>query len=387
MGTAHVSEKSINEVNRIIEETRPDIVAVELCPGRYQALMGEAVQEIAIKDILKSGKLYFYLAQWLLAYVQKKIGANVGVEPGAEMMSAIEKAREIDADVALVDRDIQVTLQRFWSQMKLREKLRMFTAIVSAIGSVGDEMDVDLDTITDEDIVSQLIDELRSFSPRAAHVLVDERDAYIANNLLNMPPDKRIVAVVGAGHRKGVQKYLDNPQLIPPMEGMEHAPRKRRIGFMKIFSVLLVAFILFMFLMIILSGVPLNLILLAFGFWILINGTLSAAGAAIARGHPLSIATAFCVAWLTSLNPMIAAGWFAGLVEAWVRNPTTGDAKRLLEVESVDDLLSNNMFRILLVAALANLGSMIGTFLGAYVVLDVTGLQLGNILTGIFTRI
>ena len=144
---------------------------------------------------------------------------------------------------------------------------------------------------------------------------------------------------------------------------------------MKLFGVAVVAIALGTFALLILSGVSLESLAIAFAWWFIINGVLSAAGAALARGHPYSVLTAFSVAWLTSLNPMMAAGWFAGLVEAKYRKPTTDDFKELVEIETTEDMMQNNLFRVVLVAALANLGSMAGTFLGVYVMIKVTGIN------------
>jgi len=129
------------------------------------------------------------------------------------------------------------------------------------------------------------------------------------------------------------------------------------------------------FALLIMSGTSLKLLLIAFGWWFIINGVLSAAGAILARGHPYSVLTAFSVAWLTSLNPMMGAGWFAGLMEAKQRNPTTEDFKMLMEVESTGEMMNNGLFRVILVAAFANIGSMIGTFLGVYVMMQVAGID------------
>ncbi|HNR58288.1 MAG TPA: TraB/GumN family protein, partial [Methanothrix sp.] len=217
VGTAHVSEKSVQEVRRAIEELRPDVVAVELCQGRYRALTGqEDTGELEIKEILKGGKLYLLLVQWFLAYVQKKIGSDLGVKPGSEMIAAIEAAEAAGARVALVDRDIAVTIQRFWSSMSFLEKAKLVLSMIPAAFGKGEE--IDIDKVTEEDVVSAIIEEFRAVSPRAASVLIDERDAYIARNLIRLGRTGRVLAVVGAGHREGIARYLDHPERIPPME-------------------------------------------------------------------------------------------------------------------------------------------------------------------------
>lgn len=377
VGTAHVSEKSVNEVISTIEREKPDIVAVELCKGRYDSLKGEVKDsEIPIKDILSGGKIYYFLVHLLLAYVQKKIGDEMGVQPGAEMISAIDAAEANGAKIALVDRDIQLTLQRFWSKMGFFEKLNIVVTLIASALGIGSSKNIDIDNITNQDVVTMLTDELRDVSPNAAAVLIDERDAYIAGNLIRAASggNKKIVAVLGAGHKTGVEKYLRDPKSIPPMSSLTELPQKR-FNFMKIIGIGIVALAIATFILLILSGTPIELLLLAFGWWFIINGILSSIGAALAKGHPYSVITAFLVAWLTSLNPMMAAGWFAGLMEAKQRNPTTADLKEVVKLESFKELQNNNFFRVIMVAAFANIGSTIGTFIGVYVMVQVTGID------------
>jgi len=159
-------------------------VAVELCPARYKALTGQEEEtEIKISELLSGGKLYFFLVQWFLAYIQKKIGDELGVKPGSEMLAAIETAKRTGARVALVDRDVGITIQRFWSAMGFLDKVRLIGSLIPSALGWGKE-EIDIDTITQEDIVSQMISEFRKISPAAANVLVDERDAYLARNLV-----------------------------------------------------------------------------------------------------------------------------------------------------------------------------------------------------------
>jgi pheromone shutdown-related protein TraB len=381
VGTAHVSEKSVQEVRRAIEELRPDVVAVELCQGRYRALTGqEDTGELEIKEILKGGKLYLLLVQWFLAYVQKKIGSDLGVKPGSEMIAAIEAAEAAGARVALVDRDIAVTIQRFWSSMSFLEKAKLVLSMIPAAFGKGEE--IDIDKVTEEDVVSAIIDEFREVSPRAAQVLIDERDAYIARNLLRLGRTGRVLAVVGAGHREGIKRYLDHPEKIPPMEEMAR-PARKRVSAPKLFGGLLMLLVLVTIAAVLIAGIDSYKIVSALKIWFLVNGALSAAGVVLARGHPLSALTAFLIAWLTSLNPLMAAGWFAGIVEAWKRKPTMADTKKLAEAETFKELMAIPLFRVILVAALANVGSMAGTILGAYLILRMSGVSPEDLVGGI----
>ena len=389
IGTAHVSEKSVDDVKNTIRNLKPDIVAVELCLGRYNALKGNVKEtQLPVKEILSEGKIYYYLIHWLLAYMQKKIGEDMGVKPGAEMLSAIEEAEASGAQIALIDRDIQITLQRFWSKMSFVEKIRMLGSLITGLIGMGKGEDIDLESITEQDVVTTLVGELRTFAPTAAEVLIDERDAYLAGNILRASAggNKTIVAVVGAGHKPGILNYLKNPKSIPPLSSLTQIPKKRfSVG--KIVSFGIVGLAIAVFALLLLSGTSLKLLLIAFAWWFIINGVLSAAGALLAGGHPYSVLTAFSVAWLTSLNPMIAAGWFAGLMEAKQRNPTTEDIKALAGIENFRDMFKNKFMRVLLVASFANIGSVIGTFLGAWVVIQVAGVDPREIILSGFSAL
>jgi len=362
IGTAHVSDRSIAEVREALERERPSIVAVELDVARYNALKGKPeVKELPLKEILGQGRFYYFLLHWLLAYVQRKIGSEIGIKPGAEMLAAIDKAEEIGAKVALVDRDIQITFQRFWSKMSFFEKARLFLSLLLASLGLGVK-EIDIDRITEEDAVTQLLNELRQFSPGAARVLIDERDAYIAGNLLMLAREGKVVAVVGAGHRAGIQNLLDNPDKIPPLESLVTLPKKS-LSLMKIGSAAILLMFLSLFLLFAISGIPISTLLTALLYLFVTQGILSALGVLIARGHPFSAATAFGLAWFGFLHPFLAIGWLAGLVEAYLRPPSTQDFKTIMEAESFSQLMGNRLFRVVLVAGLANLGSMIGTFI------------------------
>ena len=373
IGTAHVSEKSVQEVTKAIEETKPDIVAVELCPARYKALTGQEEEtEIKISELLSGGRLYFFLVQWFLAYIQKKIGDEMGVKPGSEMLAAIEAAKRAGARVALVDRDVGITIQRFWSAMGFLDKVKLIGSLIPAAFGWGKE-EIDIDTITEEDIVSQMISEFRKISPAAANVLLDERDAFIARNLVSLSKQGRVLAVVGAGHREGIARHLAHPEDIPALEGLNEKPAKK-ITFAKIFGVVVSLLILATIGLVLVKAQSSQSVLLAFAIWFIVTGGLSALGVVLARGHPLSALTALMVAWMTTLNPFVAAGWFAGMVEAWKLKPTVADLKRLAQANSFEQMMQNRLFKVILVASLANLGAMAGTFIGIYIIWQRLGL-------------
>ena len=414
VGTGHILEKSVKEVEEVIDREEPDVIAVELCEGRFRALKGD-MEDFSIKDVISGGSPFLLLTHWLLAYVQRKMGAELGIEPGADMMAAIKKAEERGCEIALIDRPIQVTMQRFWSAMKFTEKIKMIFSIIFAVGSMRGTKDageegigagigiekgkgkgknyINLDRITDDDVVTQLMEELREFSPGAATALLDERDAYIAGSLrelehhaISKEGGRKIVAVVGAGHVAGIKKLLEHPESIPPKDELCSVPKKRRFGISikNLLGVGLGAALLIILLAIFFSDtISLQDLLRVLPYWIVINGVLSATGVVIARGHPLSALTAFSVAWLTSLNPFLAAGWFAGWTEAHFREPTVEDAKSMLDVESLRELMRNRLFKVILVMALANIGSIAGTFIGIGVVGHELGVNIPDIWEGL----
>lgn len=360
VGTAHVSAESVDEVRREIDEFAPDIVAVELDQNRYHALKYGA-EEPEIADILKSGNLSMFLLQWGLVYVQKKIGMDVGVEPGAEMKAACEAAEERGIRVGLVDRDIRITLNRFLSLMTLREKLRMGWALVASVlhfGGGGEELDIE--ALKQQDVIDMALDEFRRFSPNGARALIDERDAYLAHQLVGLSRTyERVLAVVGAGHIAGIRRYLADPASLPPLEELTRTVKP--FPWMRVIEVVVGAVFVGILVLIAFSGVGAGVLLWALLYWVLLHGVLTAVFTLLAGGHPLSALTGFAVSWLTAIHPLLAAGWFSAIVEAKIRKPRKGDVKRLLEAANFAEMRQNPLFRVVFVAALANVGSTLGT--------------------------
>jgi len=364
IGTAHISQDSVDEVKKAIEEFKPDIVAVELCKRRYDAITKKDKWEnTPVTNLLKSNQAYLMLAQTFLSSIQRKLGKEYGVEPGSEMIAAMDEAKKHKVDVALVDRDITITLKRAWKKMGIREKFRLSWEFLKAmIGFDEEELEeLDLKELMNQDMISALMEEFGEIAPSVTTVLIHERDKYIAKKILDESKKGKILAVVGAGHLKGIQKHLEEKKIDVDLKELEFVPKKRfsilkAIGYAipVIFAALMVYIFFF-------GGWEKTLQALA--WWFLINGTLSAVGTMIARAHPLTWLTAFVAAPITSLNPAIAAGWVAGYVEAKLRTPVVKDFKELSKLESLRDFWNNKVIRLLMVVALANVGSMIGTFI------------------------
>jgi len=375
VGTAHIAEESVKEVSETIERIKPDVVAVELCKRRYDGLtQKDKWENTSVAELLKSNNAYFFLAQTFLAAIQRQLGKEYGVEPGSEMLTAIREAEKRDIPVALVDRDIAVTLKRAWRKMGFREKTRLLWEFLKVLVGFDEEeqKELDLKELMDQDIISAMMEELKDIAPSATEVLIEERDAYIAKKIKEESRKGRVVAVVGAGHLKGIKKHLENPDFNVDLEKLEELPKKRvslvkTIGYLiPVLFALLIGYALFT------KGA--NLAGTMFLYWFLINGICSAIGAAIAGGHPFSIITAFFAAPITSLNPAIAAGWVAGYVEAKIRTPVVKDFQELRNLETFKDFWHNRVVRLLLVVALANVGSMIGTIIALPYITSLLGL-------------
>ncbi|HTX60847.1 MAG TPA: TraB/GumN family protein [Methanobacterium sp.] len=362
IGTAHVSQKSIEEVKETIREMKPDVVAVELDLNRYQNLKNEASgqqteKEFNIREIIKSDQLTMFLVSGFLSYMQKKIGEDVGVKPGSEMMAAVEAAEEVGAKVALIDRDIQLTLKRALNQMSFWEKAKFAYGLLASLFTSDEDLE-DIEKIKEGDTLAEVMEYFQDMSPKAYHVLVDERDAYMARMLLDIP-EGQVVAVVGAGHKNGIKEYMDHPDKIPPISELVRI-EKSRISITKVLVFAIPAVFVVIFLLAFINGVNINSSILNF---VLLTGGLGCVGSLVAGSKVYSALTALLVAPVTAIHPLLAAGWFAGIVEAKLRKVSVEDMAELPKCDGFRDLWKNKLFRVLLVVVGANIGTSIGTFI------------------------
>ena len=364
LGTAHVSTASVEAVREQISSFKPDLVAVELCESRHQALTSNRrLDKEGLLKVVKEGKAPLVLLQSLLAAEQRKMGLDEGQQPGAELLAAVQEAEAAELEVALIDRDIQTTLRRAWKKMRFFEKVKILWSLL------GDDEDEDAPEVSelleDQDLLSSLMEELRTFSPGAGTVLIDERDAFLAGKISQLDRSgKKILAVVGAGHLKGIEKHLSSESVVTEdtLSELNQLPKRGR--FSKSIPWLIPAFVMSLMTYFIATGEQVNLIEM-FTVWTAANAVFAALGCALARGHPLAILTAAAASPITSLNPTLAAGWFAGYVQLKIKEPTAEDLQQFLKLESLGSFWSNKAGRVLMVTSLSNLGSMAGAWFAA----------------------
>lgn len=362
IGTAHVSENSVNEVKDAIYEQQPEVVAIELDRGRYTRLKQEmaGIEEdntISVSQIIKENKVGLFFVTTLLSYFQSKVGDDVDVRPGAEMVGAIEACEDLQIPIALIDRDITITLQRALNKMGFMEKAKfMFGLIASALG-FGDEEDVDIEELKNPDNLDDLMEMFKDEAPSVYETLVHERDAYLAGRLMQIPQD-RVIAVVGAGHRPGIEKYLDNPETLPPLHELEQIETKKGIPWVKILLAMIPILFVVIFFLAFISGINITGNIYEF---IVISMLMGFIGSILSGSKIQSAIVGGVVAPLTIIHPLLAAGWFSGLTEAKFRKVRQSDIKNLAKIESLRDLWNNNIFRILLVVIGTNLGVSIAT--------------------------
>jgi len=357
IGTAHVSRESADLVGQVIEEEKPDTVCVELCQSRYQSITQKnRWQNSDLIKVIKEKKTFLLLSNLMLAYFQKKIGQKLGIKPGEEIMRAIQAAEVVGAPIHLADRDIRTTLARTWHLMGLWTKIKLLTQFLSSVGKLGDIKEEDIEKMKRKDVLETLLSEIGESFPEIRRILIDERDQYLAHKIRNAP-GKRIVAVVGAGHVPGVQRYWEKPVDTDMLDQMP--PKGKLSGFLKWgIPALIMGLVILGFFT---SGASTGIHMLK--WWILANAILAGLGATIALGHPLTVLSAIIASPLTSLNPMMAAGWVSGLVETFLRKPKVRDFENLpKDISSLKGFWRNKITRILLVVAFTNIGSSLGTF-------------------------
>lgn len=357
VGTAHVSQQSVDLVEKTVAEEQPDTVCVELCASRFQNLrQKESWQEMDIIKVIKEKKASLLLFNLILAAFQKRIAAKLNIKPGQEMIQAIASAESIGAHIHLADRDVRTTLSRTMRQMSLWTRLKLIFQLVLSMGEMEEIQSDEVERLKQQDVLETVLAEVGQSMPSLRRTLIDERDQYLAAKIRSAP-GKKIVAVVGAGHVPGIQRNWDQPVDLAELD--TQPPPKKISRVIKWAIPLLIIGLLFYGFFVGGARAGTDMVI----WWIAANGILAGLGALVALGHPLTIFSSVIAAPLTSLNPMIAAGWVSGLVEAFSRKPKVRDLEHLQEdILTFKGFWRNKVTRILLVVAFTNLGSVIGTF-------------------------
>lgn len=364
VGTAHVSKESVDEVEAVIASESPDTVCVELDEARWRSMnASDAWANTDIVRIIKDGKAFLLLANLALSAFQRRMGADAGVKPGEEMVAAIHAAEAAGIPFQFCDRDVQTTLRRAWARSNFWNKAKLLAQLIGAAFSNEKPDAAEIERLKVRSELDEMMGELAQYLPSVKEVLIDERDRYIASKIW-AATGNRIVAVIGAGHAGGVEAWLGrlaagaattdvaDLELIPPPGLLA-----RSAGWL--IPALIVGLIVLGFFT---SGAEASLRLLL--RWVLLNGTLAAIGSALCLANPLTIVVSFIAAPVATLNPLVAVGFFAALVEAWLRKPLVSDFQSLAtDVSTLRGFYRNKVTHILLVFFLSSLGGALGNFI------------------------
>ena len=368
VGTAHVSSKSVETVKAQILKYRPDVVAVELCDSRLSNLREpETLDSEDLLKIIKEGKSAMILLQSALAVQQRKMGLSTGEKPGAELLAAVEGAEESQIPYEMIDRDVVVTLKRAWHKMGIMEKWRVVNTLI--FDDNEEEVPIE-EVLEDSDMMSKLMEEARTVAPNAGGVLIDERDTFLAGRIQQIRSRGKVLAVVGAGHLEGIIENLNLPEdeLTSKLPTLSLEPPKRIWP-----KILLASIPLFLFGA--LGYMALNgeiaQIRQTAVTWLILNAVLAGIGVILARGHPLSALVGALASPITSLNPTLAAGWFAGYTQFKLDSPTVGDTKDFLALDDISLFWKNRVGKVLMVTAMGNVGSMAGAWIAGGAIIGI----------------
>lgn len=370
IGTAHVSPKSAEQVKEIICAEKPDSVCVELDEQRYQSITDRnRWKDMDIFKVIKEKKSTFLLINLVISSFQKRMASHFGIKPGQEMIQGIESSREIGANLVLADRSIQITFARIWQNVGFWGKLKLLLLIFYSIFDNEKISEEEIEKLKTQDILNAILADFTASFPRLKVPLIDERDQYLAQKIKDAPGEK-VVAVLGAAHIPGIKEELTKEH---DLEKLCLVPAKSKVFISLSWSIPL--FILGIIGYTLFTNPSAGIQQTT--SWVVWNGTFATMGAAIACGHPLTMLTAFIIAPLSSLNPLMAAGWFAGAVQAFIRRPSVEDFEKLsTDVYSFKGFWNNKVTRVLLIVALTNLGSALGTVIAGA---DVIRLFLENL--------
>ncbi|MDH3330588.1 MAG: TraB/GumN family protein [Desulfobulbaceae bacterium] len=363
IGTAHISQESTDLVEQVIEQERPDTVCIELDEKRYMSLAQKQQWEnLDLKQVIRNKQLSTLLVNLILSSYQKKLGGQLGIMPGTELLTAAKVAEKNNIGVELCDRDVRVTLRRAWHATSIWKKGYLLATLLASLFDKTELDEEKLAELRKKDVLSELMNEIGSVMPDTKKALIDERDIYMSEKIKSAP-GKRIVAVVGAGHMDGISKVInvDNSELIEEFDRIPLVSKGWKIVGWAIPSAIILSLVLI--------GIQkgagaagANL-----GYWILANGIPCAIGAVLAWAHPATIVSAFAAAPITSLTPVIGAGYVTSFVQVMNRPPVVREFETVgSDILSMAKWWQNKLLRIFLVFILTGMGSMVGTWVGGY---------------------
>jgi pheromone shutdown-related protein TraB len=376
IGTAHISQESINEVQEAIKSEQPDQVCVELDAGRYASMIEQDNWEkLNMVKVFREGKGFLLMANLVLSGFQRRMGESLGVRPGDEMKAALDTAAALGIPHSLCDREIQTTLRRAWGRCGFWSKSKLLASLVSSALSTEKLSSEEIENLKAGSELDGMMDELSSFLPKVKETLIDERDQYLAAKIwiAGLQEERgtetksrgfRQLAVIGAGHMKGIKAHLESLSSggeSADLTALETLPPpgflSRAAGWL--FPLAIAALLVLGFFK---AGAGVSLEMLI--RWVLWNGSLAALGSLIALGHPLSILVSFLGAPVATINPFIGVGIFSGVTEALMRKPRVKDAQDIaVDVGSLKGVYRNRITRALLVFFLSSIGGMIGNFI------------------------
>ena len=363
VGTAHISRESADLVEEIIEQEQPDKVCIELDEKRYKALSEpQQWQNLDLKQIIKNKQLSTLLVNLVLSSYQKKLGGKLGVQPGTELLTAAKAAEKHGITVELCDRDVRVTLRRAWKATSLLKKGYLLATLLASLFDETELTEEKLAELRQQDVLSELMDEIGKALPAAKTALIDERDIFMAEKI-KAAAGRRVVAVVGAGHKAGIVRAMqeDNSGRMEEINSIPPVSVSWKIAGWSVPAAVILS--------IALIGVKhgasqagANIL-----YWILANGIPSAIGGVLALGHPATILAAFVGAPITSLTPVIGAGYVCAFVQVMTQPPLVREFEHAAEdIGTVRGWWKNKLLRVFLVFLLTGFGSAIGTWVGGY---------------------
>ncbi len=364
VGTAHISRDSLDTVRRVITAEVPDTICVELDHQRHQTLKNRNHWEsLNIFKVIRAGQAPFLLVSLALTAFQKRLGLQTGMKPGAELAAAAEMAEAQGRTLRLIDRDIRTTLLRAWRKTGFWKKMQLVSSLAAGFFDKPNLNEAELARLRQTDTLSAMLEEMGETLPSIKTILVDERDQYMSQQI-RQAPGRKIVVVVGAAHIPGMLLHLEADQTAEHMAEISSLPAKKFLSRVVpwIFPAIVATLFLYGF-----SLGDWDRLAGAALAWVLANGLLSALGALLALGHPLTVVAAFIAAPITSLNPTMGAGFVTGLVQACVASPTVRDLERVGDdLTTLRGWYGNRTTRVLLVFFFSSLGSTAGTIVALH---------------------